>query len=77
MESELKELIVEQLFLDLDPSEIETNTELVEYGIDSFLLLELIVGIEMKYGIRIPQQDINSESLKSVATLMQLVKSKQ
>ena len=77
MEEELKELIVEQLFLDISPADIDSATELIEYGVDSFLLLELIVGIELKYGIRIPQEDINSETLKSVNSLKALIESKQ
>ena len=76
MEEELKELIVEQLFLDISPGDIDSATELIEYGIDSFLLLELIVGIELKYGIRIPQEDINSDTLKSVNSLKALIESK-
>ena len=45
LEDQLKALIVERLFLDIDPSEIETETELSEYGVDSFLLLELVVAM--------------------------------
>ena len=77
MDTQLKELLVERLFLDLDPSDIETETELSEYGVDSFLLLELIVAIEEMFDVRFQQTDITSETLKSIASLRQLIESKK
>lgn len=75
--AKLKELIVERLFLDTTPDAIETDTQLAEYGVDSFLLLEVIVGIEEEFGIKIEQSDIRAETLRSVGTLTELVQSKQ
>ncbi len=77
MEQQLKELLVERLFLDLDPAEIETATPLADYGIDSFLLLELIVGIEEAFDVRFEPTDITSDSLRSIESLMELIGSKQ
>lgn len=75
--AKLKELIVERLFLDTKPEAIETDTPLAEYGVDSFLLLEVIVGIEEEFGVKIEQPDIRAETLRSVGTLTELVQSKQ
>jgi acyl carrier protein len=77
LETSLKELIVERLFLDIDPSEIETDTELSEYGVDSFLLLELIVAMEEMFEVKFEQSDIKAEVLKSVKSLADLIRSKQ
>ena len=77
MEEELKALLVERLFLDLDPASIETETALADYGIDSFLLLELIVAIEQQYGVRFEQSDITPDTLKSIATLCACIRSRQ
>ena len=77
MEQALKELIVERLFLDIDPAEIESDKDLVDYDVDSFLLLELIVAIEEMFNVRFEQTDITSESLKSINSLKQLIVSKQ
>ena len=77
MEEELKELLVERLFLDLDPKSIETETPLADYGIDSFLLLELIVAIEQQYEIRFEQEDINPDTLKSIETLCAKVRERR
>ena len=75
--SQLKELIVERLFLDIAPEDIDNNTELSEYGVDSFLLLELIVALEEVFNVKFEQSDITADVLKSVASLAELVKSKQ
>ena len=75
--SQLKELIVERLFLDMAPEDIDDNTELSEYGVDSFLLLELIVALEEVFNVKFEQSDITADVLKSVASLAELVKSKQ
>lgn len=77
VEETLKELIVERLFLDIEPGDIETDVELVEYGVDSFLLLELIVAIEEMFDVKFEQTDITSETLRSVQALTELVRSKK
>ncbi len=77
MEQGLKELIVERLFLDIDPADIQNDVELVDYGVDSFLLLELIVAIEEMFEVKFEQADITSETLKSVSTLAELIRGKR
>lgn len=77
LEESLQELIVDRLFLDLDPAAIGADTPLVEYGVDSFLLLELIVALEEMFDVKFDQADINAESLRSVASLAALVRAKQ
>ena len=77
LNSQLKELIVERLFLDIAPEDIDDDTELSEYGVDSFLLLELIVALEEVFGVKFEQSDITADVLKSVSSLAALVKSKQ
>lgn len=77
LEQQLKELIVERLFLDIAPAEIATDVELSEYGVDSFLLLELIVAMEEIFEVKFEPSDITADVLKSVATLAELIRSKQ
>ncbi len=72
----IKELIVERLFLDIEPGSIEDDIPLAEYGVDSFLLLELIVAMEEMFGVSFEQSEISAEVLKSVSTLAALVEGK-
>ena len=77
LEQTLKELIVARLFLDIAPNDLDTEAPLADHGVDSFLLLELIVAIEETFGVKFAQSDIKADVLKSVATLATLVRSKQ
>ena len=75
--AQMKELIVERLFLDIKPEDIKDDVELSEYGVDSFLLLELIVAMEEMFEVKFEPSDITAEALKSVQSLTELIRSKQ
>ena len=76
LEDQLKAMIVERLFLDIEPSEIDTDTELSEYGVDSFLLLELVTAMEETFDVKFAQSDIKAGVLKSVKSLAELLRTK-
>ncbi len=77
MEEQLKELLIERLFLDLNIADIETSKPLADYGIDSFLLLELIVAIEEQFSVKFEQADINADTLYSIQSLADCLRNKQ
>lgn len=77
MEQELKELLVERLFLDVAPDAIEPDVALAEYGVDSFLLQELIVALEESFGVRFEHGDLNTDTFSTLAKLAEAVKAKQ
>lgn len=73
--SQLKEMIVERLFLSVKPEELKTDVSLLdEYGVDSVCLLELVVGLEDQFGIVIEDGDFdvkNFETVDSIAAFVQ------
>ncbi len=74
IENQLKEMIVERLFLTVAPKEIDTNASLIEaYGVDSVCLLELVVGLEETFGIVIEDGDFDLRNFISVAALRDFV----
>ena len=73
---QIRELLVEKLFLDIEPESIENEKPLADYGVDSFLLLEMIVAMEEQFGVRFEQSEITAEVLKSVESLARLVEGK-
>lgn len=73
---QIKELLVERLFLDIEPQSIEDEKPLSEYEVDSFLLLEMIVAMEEQFGVTFEQSEITAEVLKSVDSLARLVEGK-
>ncbi|NMA21702.1 MAG: acyl carrier protein [Lentisphaerae bacterium] len=77
LEDQIKELLVERLFLDLEPSQIQNETLLSEYGVDSFLMLELVVAMEEIFAVHFEPADITAAALKTVSSLATLIRSKQ
>jgi acyl carrier protein len=77
IEAKLKQMIVERLFLQVAPSEIQTEASLVDtYGVDSVCLLELVVGLEEAFGVVIEDGDFDVRNFISVAALRDFVKAR-
>jgi len=77
IESTLKNMIVERLFLSIAPEEIVTDASLIEeYGVDSVSLLELVVGLEEAFGIVIEDSDFDVRNFSSVASLRNFVQAR-
>jgi acyl carrier protein len=73
---ELKALIIKNLKLqDISPADIDTAAPLFGggLGLDSIDALELVVGLEKTYGIRIPDEDVGKEAFASVNALADYV----
>ncbi len=69
---ELKTLIIKNLKLeDITPEDIDASAPLFGsgLGLDSIDALELVVGLEKIYGIRIPDEDVGKEAFASVNAL--------
>lgn len=74
IEAKLKEMIVERLFLQVEPETIDTDASLTEtYGVDSVSLLELVVGLEEAFGIQVEDGEFDLANFVSVAALRDFV----
>lgn len=73
----IKQMIVERLNLYIDPTEIGDDQPLFGegLGLDSVDALELIVGLETEFGIKIPSGQ--NERFKTVNTLSSFVEELQ
>ena len=74
--ADLKSMIVETLNLDdVDPGDIDDNESLFgsKLDLDSIDALELVVGLEKKYQIKIGSSEESKIALKSVSTLADLI----
>jgi acyl carrier protein len=77
IETKLKQMIVERLFLDIPPEAIDTEASLVTtYGVDSVCLLELVVGLEEAFGIVLQDEALDLRHFVSVAALRDFVKAR-
>jgi acyl carrier protein len=77
IETRLKDLIVDRLFLKVAPEALEAEASLIEvYGVDSVCLLELVVGLEDEFGIQIEDGDFNVQTFESVVSLTEFVRTR-
>ncbi len=78
IEQEIKEMIVERLFLKIKPEEIENDKGLIEtYGIDSFNIMEIVVGVEELYGVTFKPKEFKLSFFKDVASIAEFVRSRR
>ena len=77
LKQEIKELIIERLFLRLTPEDIGDNAALLdELGIDSVALFELVVSLEDVYGITFEEDEFRLSLFKDVSSIADFVESK-
>ena len=79
LNAELKTLIIARLKLELAPADIADAAPLFGegLGLDSIDALELVVGLEKAYGIRIADAEVGKKAFASVDALAQFVREKK
>lgn len=77
LKAQIKQMIVERLFLDVASSEMTDTAPLMEtYGIDSVALFELVVGLEEEFDIELDDTDFSVDAFHDVNAIARLVQSK-
>jgi len=75
--AEIKNLLVERLFLRVQPEDIPDAAPLREtLGIDSVALFELIVGLEDVYGITFEENEFRLSLFEDVESIADFVEMK-
>ena len=70
----IKELMVERLRLDgISPDEIEDDKGFEWIGLDSVDALELVVGLEKRFGVKIRSQEIDPGAFASANAFYEFV----
>ncbi len=78
LKSRIKELVVECLFLDVEPEAIEDAANLMEvHSVDSVNLFEIVVALEDDYNISFEDEDFDVETFSTVGSIADLVERKQ
>lgn len=78
LKEKIKGLIVERLKLEIEPSEISDTEPLFGegLGLDSIDALELVLGLEQQFGVKIEDEEVGAEALSSVDTLARFIREK-
>ena len=77
IEDTLKSMIVERLFMQVRPEDLDEAASLIDaYGVDSVSLLELVVGLEEQFGIVVGDEEFSVANFESVAKLAAFVRAK-
>ena len=75
----VKELIVRRLKLEIDPSSIQDDAPLFGegLGLDSIDALELVLGIEQEFGIKVEDEEVGVKAFASVNALADFIEQKK
>lgn len=77
LKPQIKKMIVERLFLDVQPSDIADDAPLMEtYEIDSVALFELVVGLEDDFGVAMEDADFQVSTFQTVNSISAFIEEK-
>ncbi|HEY7112851.1 MAG TPA: phosphopantetheine-binding protein [Thermoanaerobaculia bacterium] len=75
----VKELIVRRLKLEIDPASIQDDAPLFGegLGLDSIDALELVLGLEQEFGIKVQDEEVGVKAFASVNALVDFIEQKK
>ncbi|MCM1047353.1 MAG: acyl carrier protein [Clostridiales bacterium] len=78
MEKKLKDIIVRVLKLSADDEgKLNSDTDLMELGLDSMTCVEVVVNIEDEFGIMVEEEDLLVENMSTIKKLGELIEKYQ
>lgn len=74
----IKKLIIGRLKLEIEPEEIEDDQPLFGegLGLDSIDALELVLGLEQEFAVKIEDEEVGVKAFASIDALVTFVKEK-
>ena len=78
LKAKVKDLIVRRLKLDVPPASIEDAAPLFGegLGLDSIDALELVLGLEQEFGIKVADEEVGVKAFSSVNALTDFIREK-
>ena len=78
LKQQIKDMIVERLFLKVQPDAIPDAGNLMDlYNIDSVNLFEIVVGLEEDFGVSLEDTDFSTETFSTVDNIAEFVAQKR
>ena len=77
--AKVKDLIVRRLKLEIDPASIQDDAPLFGegLGLDSIDALELVLGLEQEFGIKVQDEEVGVKAFASVNALCDFIEQKK
>lgn len=77
LEQRIKEIIVERLFLEIEPDQLEDNASLTDaHGVDSVRLFDMIVGLEEDFEVSFEDEELVIENFDTVENIADRIREK-
>jgi acyl carrier protein len=78
LKTKVKDLIVRRLKLEINPESIDDAAPLFGegLGLDSIDALELVLGLEQEFGIKVADEEVGIKAFSSVNSLTDFIKEK-
>ena len=75
----VKDLIVRRLKLEIEPASIQNDAPLFGdgLGLDSIDALELVLGLEQEFGIKVEDEEVGVKAFASVDALCDFIEQKK
>jgi len=75
IESRILQVILRDLELNINKDKIQSTSRLDElFGMDSIAIVELVVGIEKDFNIKIPDEYLSVEVFQSIKTIAEHIR---
>jgi acyl carrier protein len=77
--AKVKDLIVRRLKLEIEPASIQDDAPLFGegLGLDSIDALELVLGLEQEFGIKVQDEEVGVKAFASVNALCDFIEQKK
>jgi acyl carrier protein len=77
VEKEITRVLVDQLELQIDPSQLQPDSELIDdLGLDSAAILDLVIGLEEAFEIDLDIAGSTADDFRSIRGLARYVESR-
>ena len=73
VENVIKDIIIDVFKIRISPSEIKSSTNLYDFGLDSFNVVNLLIGIEDKLGVTVEPENISADTFEKFENLLGLI----
>ena len=73
MKKKLRHFIFQELIFVAEPDQFTDADDLLDAGLDSMGIMRLIMFIENKFGVTLPDEEIDPDNIQSFNTLEQWI----